>query len=59
MMLLKACSRCGGDLHETSDIYGRYHQCIQCGHVRDLPDVTVATAKATTDKPQEKTGAAA
>ena len=59
MMLLKACSRCGGDLHETSDIYGRYHQCMQCGYVRDLPDEIVATAKATASKSQDKTGAAA
>ena len=47
MMLLKACPRCGGDYHETSDMYGRYHHCIQCGHLQDLPDKVVVTARAT------------
>ena len=37
MMLLRACPRCGGDLHETMDIYGPFHQCIQCGHIQELP----------------------
>jgi hypothetical protein len=39
MMLFKACPRCNGDLRETTDLYGRYVSCIQCGHTRDLPDV--------------------
>jgi len=43
MMLFKACQRCAGDLRETSDIDGRYMQCIQCGNVMDaLPTETVA-----------------
>ncbi len=37
-MLLRACPRCGGDLHATEDLYGSFHQCIQCGHIQDLPD---------------------
>ena len=36
-LLLRACPRCQGDLHETSDMYGRYNQCIQCGNIVDLP----------------------
>lgn len=39
VMLFKDCPRCSGDLRETTDIYGRYVSCIQCGHTRDLPDV--------------------
>jgi hypothetical protein len=39
MVLLKACTRCGGDLHETEDIYGAYHDCLQCGHLIDVLDV--------------------
>ena len=45
MMLFKACQRCGGDLRETSDIYGRYMQCIQCGNVKDLPSEPLGAAK--------------
>lgn len=44
MMLFKACQRCAGDLRETSDIYGRYMQCIQCGNVMDIPTEKVAVA---------------
>ena len=29
----KECPRCGGDLHEESDIYGRYVSCVQCGYI--------------------------
>lgn len=56
MLLLKSCPRCGGDLHETTDLYGRYHQCIQCGHMADLPDRQVR-AKVTARKSAQKTAA--
>ncbi|MDA1128344.1 MAG: hypothetical protein O2913_06575 [Chloroflexi bacterium] len=32
MFWLKSCPRCQGDLHENSDIYGSYIDCLQCGH---------------------------
>jgi DNA-directed RNA polymerase subunit RPC12/RpoP len=35
MMMLKACTRCGGDMHSRSDMYGPYHECLQCGHLVD------------------------
>lgn len=31
MYWLKACSKCGGDLHEAQDQFGRYVACLQCG----------------------------
>ena len=31
-MWLKSCPRCRGDLYENRDIYGRYVDCLQCGH---------------------------
>jgi len=40
---LKACPRprCGGDLHEETDIYGnngynKFWQCLQCGYRTDI-----------------------
>ena len=38
MILFKACKRCNGDLYDAADIYGPYLECIQCGHMIDLPD---------------------
>jgi hypothetical protein len=29
---LKECPRCGGDLREESDVYGKYVGCMQCGY---------------------------
>ena len=29
---LKGCPRCGEDLYESADHYGRYVVCIQCGY---------------------------
>ena len=60
MMLLKACRRCGGDLHESADMYGRYHQCIQCGNVVDLPASPLkTTVPATAKRAPAKTEVAA
>jgi uncharacterized protein (DUF983 family) len=34
MIWFKACPRCKlGDLYLNEDIYGKYRQCLQCGHV--------------------------
>ncbi len=30
---LKECPRCGGDLHEEWDLYGRFIACLQCGYI--------------------------
>ncbi len=38
MLKLKGCPRCQGTLNLTSDMYGRYVNCLQCGFIRDLPD---------------------
>ena len=57
MMLFKACPRCGGDMHATSDIYGRYAECIQCGHSRDLPEQRFGVARVVAQ--DEKSAAAA
>ena len=47
MILFKACPRCHtGDLSLAEDIYGKYVQCFQCGHVL-YPKVDEAVSKAT------------
>jgi hypothetical protein len=35
---LKSCPRCKGDVVLDNDHYGWYEQCLQCGHISDLPD---------------------
>ena len=37
MLELKACTRCRGDMNLSRDLYGEYKQCLQCGHILDLP----------------------
>ena len=32
----KSCPRCQGDVKRSSDIYGAYQQCLQCGWMNDL-----------------------
>lgn len=44
MMMFKACPRCGGDVRESSDMYGRYVSCVQCGHSADVPEPRVVAA---------------
>lgn len=31
MIYLKGCPRCTGDLYESSDTFGSYMACLQCG----------------------------
>lgn len=38
MLRLKACPRCGGDMHDNRDEYGCYAECLQCGYMRDVED---------------------
>ena len=38
MLRLKACPRCGGDLHDNRDMHGCYAECLQCGYMRDVED---------------------
>ena len=39
MMYFKECPKCHGDLYAAEDIHGRYLSCIQCGYLRDEPQV--------------------
>ncbi len=32
MIYFKACPRCRGDMHIVHDLYGKYMECLQCGH---------------------------
>lgn len=43
MMMFKACPRCGGDIRETSDMYGAYVSCVQCGHSADIQEQRMVT----------------
>lgn len=45
-MWFKACSKCGGDLRASRDVYGAYIQCVQCGLLRDVPWRVVAGSPA-------------
>ena len=43
MMYLKQCPKCHGDLVLGEDIHGQYISCIQCGYLRDLPEMVGQT----------------
>ena len=43
MFHLKGCPKCRGDLELSSDRYGSFERCLQCGYVKDIPETT-ATA---------------
>ena len=58
-MLFRACQRCGGDLRESSDLYGSYNQCVQCGHTVDLPAKQARVAVKTAARVQRETKDAA
>ena len=43
MLRLTGCPRCRGFMLLGQDVYGRYRQCLQCGHLEDL-DVSETAA---------------
>ena len=38
MIQFKGCPRCGGDLCQAEDMFGKYLSCFQCGFLRDLAE---------------------
>jgi len=40
MWRLKSCARCGGDVMVDYDQYGWHMQCLQCGSLWELADLT-------------------
>lgn len=34
---LKSCQKCGGDVYRSSDMYGDFLDCLQCGNMPDVP----------------------
>ena len=38
MIHFKSCPRCQGDVQTTSDMYGAYKDCLQCGYMRDIAE---------------------
>lgn len=40
-LMLKSCPRCKGDLFLSSDEYGWYWECLQCGYVNYLGETEV------------------
>jgi hypothetical protein len=40
MLTHKQCPKCGGNIYLSTDYYGRYEQCLQCGYTCDLETVS-------------------
>jgi hypothetical protein len=36
MLTHKQCPKCHGNIYVSSDYYGKYEQCLQCGYTYDL-----------------------
>jgi len=45
MLFLKSCQRCQGDMYLEKDPFGSFHQCLQCGHIKDLDAPSPLLAK--------------
>jgi hypothetical protein len=39
MLTHKQCPKCRGNIYLSSDYYGRYEQCLQCGYTCDLDTI--------------------
>lgn len=65
VLWLKGCPRCRGDLYETSDRYGRFILCLQCGHYLESDYLStidgagrMINTQFSATQPKEKSGAA-
>ncbi len=52
MLTHKQCPKCRGNIYLSSDYYGHYEQCLQCGYTYDLD--TVAETQKQTAQLKEK-----
>lgn len=39
MLMLKGCTRCGGDIVLDRDRFGPFFLCVQCGFLKDVSPV--------------------
>ena len=49
MTITPFCPRCGGSLRRTSDLYGEYDWCLNCGYHGDVlagPPIELKRSKA-------------
>ena len=53
MLKLKGCPKCGGDVQLDNDHYGWYEQCIQCGFMRDVPNIIEVKSKMVEEESKE------
>lgn len=45
MILFRSCPTCStGDLIKTSDTFGEYMECVQCGYVKDVETAPTPSA---------------
>ncbi len=44
MIYFKACPRCRGDMNVVNDLFGKYMECLQCGHEMNIKQPAPATA---------------
>jgi hypothetical protein len=43
MLTHKQCPKCKGNIYLSTDYYGRYEQCLQCGYTCDLDGIDEQT----------------
>jgi hypothetical protein len=36
MLTRKQCPKCRGNIYRSTDYYGQYEQCLQCGYINDI-----------------------
>lgn len=53
MIYFKACPRCHGDVNVVNDLFGKYLECLQCGHEMNIKQpATSRLWEVPTDKPK-------
>jgi len=56
MLTHKHCPKCGGNIYLSSDYYGRYEQCLQCGYTCDLETIDDHAKQAAKSKEESLVG---
>ncbi len=58
-MWLKACPRCGGDLYEERDVYGKFIACLQCAYyLTEVEEVLIKYLASRSDAVEAKRNSA-
>ena len=56
-IVFRSCQRCRGDVYASSDMFGAYLECLQCGWIKDISNDALSQGLDSAVRQQDTGGA--